>query len=181
MKLLSERISIFKDNGLVSIVILASASRAKLTGMALWLLAWTACGTIVMANYRMAQNDNVRIFIGVYLAFWLYYEVRIIRTFIWKRWGKEKLWIRKGFLYYQREVNNRGTIMEFDLQRVSKLHLIELSKTSLADTLNQSFWIKGGERLEFEVAGKTIKLGMQISDEEARGIMREVNPELRLA
>ena len=41
--------------------------------------------------------------------------------------------------------------------------MVELNHKSLADTINQSFWVKGGERLEFFSQSKTIRFGMQIN------------------
>jgi hypothetical protein len=53
---------------------------------------------------------------------------------------------------------------------------VPLNPKSFADTVNQSFWVKGGERLEFFTQSKTIRFGMQISDVEAQNILREINP-----
>lgn len=175
MKVVSERLSILKGENVLSIVILPNRDKKKLVGMFLWLLAWSVCGVIVFANYFKLTDQNSKLFVIVYLAFWAYFEFKILRAFSWKRSGKEKLWIQEGILYYQREVNGRGKIQEFNLDLVSKFNLIELRPTNFADTINQSFWIKGGERLQFTSQSKTILLGMQINDEEARSIMREVN------
>lgn len=175
MKVIGERISILKKDGLLSVVILPTTDKRKLFLMFLWLLAWSVCGTIVFVNYFRMSNDQARIFTIVYLSFWAYFEYKIARAYIWKRWGKEKLWIQNGVLHYQREVNGRGKIKEYSLELVGKLRLIELSHTSFADTINQSFWIKGGERLEFDSQAQTVRLGMQLNDEEARSVMREVN------
>lgn len=175
MKVISERISILKEENLLSIVILPNRDKKKLLLMFLWLLAWSVCGVIVAANYFKLTDQNSKLFVIVYLSFWAYFEFKIIRAFAWKRSGKEKLWIQNGILHYQREINGKGKIQEFNLNLVSKLNLIELRPTNFADTINQSFWIKGGERLEFQSQSKVIRLGMQINDEEARAMMREVN------
>jgi len=175
MKIIGERISILKEKNLLSIVILSTTSRNKLRLLFLWLMAWTVCGLIVFINYFKVEDADSKLFIIVYLSFWAYFEVNILRTFIWKRSGKEKLWIRNGILHYQREVNKKGKIKEFNLDLVSPLHLIELKSTRLSDTINQSFWIKGGERLEFSAQSKVIRLGMQITDDEAKNILKEVN------
>lgn len=175
MKVIGERISILKKENLLSIVILPTTDKKKLGLLFLWLLAWTVCGLIVLINYFKVSEQNAKLFIIVYLSFWAYFEFNIMRTFVWKRSGREKLWIQDGILNYQREIGKRGKIQSFNLELVNKLQLIELRPTRLADTLNQSFWIKGGERLEFESQGKTVRLGMQIEDEAARIILKEVN------
>ncbi|MBL7932557.1 MAG: hypothetical protein JNL60_11680 [Bacteroidia bacterium] len=175
MKVIGDRISILKKEDLLSIVILPITNKGKLWLMFAWLLAWSICGVIVFANYFQLTNQDAKLFIIIYLAFWIYFEVTIIRAYIWKKYGKEKLWIQDGILHYQREVNKKGKIREFNLSLLSKLNLIELRATRFADTVAQSFWYKGGERLEFQSQATTIRLGMQITDEEAKTIMREVN------
>lgn len=175
MKVISERISILKKEKVLSIVILPGVDKKRLAIMFFWLAAWTVCGTIVLVNYFKESNPDLKLFMLVYLSFWVYFEFSIIRAFIWKRSGKEKLWIREGILHYQRELNGRGKIEEYNLDLIDKLQILELKNTRLADTLNQSFWVKGGERLEFTSQSKKVRLGMQISDEEARIIQKEVN------
>lgn len=179
MKVIGERLSILKKDDVLSIVILPTTNKKKLLLMFVWLLAWSVCGVIVFANYFTLTDQNSKLFIIIYLSFWLYFEISIARAYAWKRWGKEKLWIKNGVLHYQREVNKRGKIQEYNLDLVSKLRLIELKATRFANTINQSFWVKGGERLEFTSQSKTVRLGMQLSDDEAQTVLKEVNHFIR--
>lgn len=143
--------------------------------MFLWLLAWSVCGMIVFVNYFRMNDTNSKLFILIYLSFWAYFEFNIMRAFIWKKFGKEKLWIQEGILYYQREINKKGKIREFNLDLISPLTVIELKPTRFSDTINQSFWVKGGERLQFNAQSVVVSLGLQISSKEAQDIAREVN------
>jgi len=179
MKVVGERISILKNDQLLSIVILPGLDKKRLFAIFLWLMAWTVCGIIVFINYFKTTDQNIKLFIIVYLSFWFYFEFNIVRSFIWKRSGKEKIWIQDGILYYQRELNKKGKINEFNIGLVSPVEIIELSPTRFSDTIMQSFWIKGGERLEFVSQGKHILFGMQLSNEEARIIKKELNAYIR--
>lgn len=175
MKVISNRVSIYKTDKVLSIVILPTDNKKKLGLLFLWLMAWTVCGLIVMVNYFKLHDQNSKLFTIIYLSFWAYFEFSIMRVFIWKKYGREKIWIQDGEINYLREINNKGKTKTFNLDLVSKLQLVELSRSSFADTINQSFWVKGGERLEFFSQSQTIRVGMQITDEEARQIMKEVN------
>ncbi len=172
MNVISDRISILEKDNVFSLVILPTTDKRKLWILFLWLMAWTICGVIVFANYFNITSRDAKIFIVVYLSFWAYYEFKIARAYTWKKFGKEKLWIKKGKLQYQREVSGRGKIKEFDLELVSGLEVIEVSPTSFADNINQSFWIKGGERLEFQCQSKTVRFGMQLNDQEAMDVFK---------
>jgi hypothetical protein len=179
MKVVSERVSILKKEGLLSIVILPTVDKKKLGLLFLWLLAWTVCGIIVFMNYFKMQDRQAKLFIIIYLSFWAYFEYKILRAFIWKRFGQEKIWVKEGFLNYQRAVNGKGKIKDYDLELVQDLKLIDVHHSSWADTINQSFWVKGGERIQFSVQAKTIFLGMQLNDEEASKVFNELKHVLK--
>ena len=172
MKVISDRVSVLEKDNVFSLVILPTTEKKKLWVLFLWLMAWTICGVIVFANYFNITNKEAKVFIIVYLSFWTYFEYKIAKAYTWKKFGKEKLWIKKGKLLYQREVSGKGKIKEFDLELINDLRVIELSPTSFADTINQSFWIKGGERLEFECQSKIIRFGMQLNDKETLDVYK---------
>lgn len=170
-----ERVSTMKKDNLLSVVILPGIDSKKLALLFLWLFAWSVCGIIVFMNYFRADTTQQKLFIIGYLSFWLYFEIVMLRSFMWKRAGKEKLWIKDGIMHYQRELHGGGKIRTFPLDLVSPLELLELKPSRFADTFNQSFWVKGGERLMFTVQGKTILLGMQLDDRDAKFVRDTVN------
>jgi len=174
MKVISNRVSILKKENLLSIVILATNDKKKLGILFLWLMAWTVCGLIVFMNYFKMIDQNAKTFIIVYLSFWAYFEYKIAKAFIWKKFGKEKLWIQEGVINYQREINKKGKINTFNLELVQNLNIIELSNTSWADNINQSFWVKAGERIAFSVQSKIIRFGLQLNDAETQIIYKEL-------
>jgi hypothetical protein len=174
MKVIGERVSILKKDDLLSIVILPKKDNRKLWLMFLWLMAWTVCGIIVFANYFKVTDQNSKLFIIIYLAFWLYFEYKIVRAFVWRRSGKEKLWISEGKVHYQQEINKRGKIREFDFSLIQDLQLIEEEESSFSAVINSSFWIKGGERIVFTCLNKTVRWGMQLETREAKAIIHEI-------
>lgn len=174
MKVIGERVSILKKDDLLSIVILPLADKRKLGIMFLWLVAWTVCGIIVFANYFQVTDKSSKLFILIYLSFWVYFEYKITRAFMWRKYGKEKLWITEGTVHYQQEISKRGKIQKFDYSLIQDLQLIEKDDTSFSDIIMSSFWIKGGERIAFQCAHKTVRFGMQLEDKAAKAIIKEI-------
>ena len=171
IQVISPRSSILIKDQVFSLVILPTEEKKKVNFLFLWLLAWSVSGVIVMANYFTLTQDNAKMMLIVWLAFWAYFEFKIIRVFMWKRFGKEKLWIKNGTLQYQQDINGRGKIKEFDLNLISEFSLIAITTGSIADTFSQTFWVKGGERIEFTTQSQVVKFGMQLNDEEAKKII----------
>ena len=176
---IGKRCSILIKDQVFSLVILPTDDKKKVNLMFLWLLAWSVSGVIVIANYFTLQQESAKLFIIIWLAFWAYFEFKIIRVFMWKRFGKEKLWIKNGLLLYKEDINGRGKTKEFDLNLISNLELITLTNGSIADTFSQTFWVKGGERIQFTCQSKVIKFGMQLADDEAKKIISALNKQLK--
>ena len=179
IQVISTRSSILIKDQVFSLVVLPTDNKKKVNLMFLWLLAWSVSGVIVIANYFTLHQESAKLFIIIWLAFWAYFEFKIVRVYMWKRFGKEKLWIKNGKLLYQQDINGRGKIREFDLNLVSDFSIVELTPGSIADTFSQTFWVKGGERIEFTCQSKIMKFGMQLEDNEAKKIITALNKFLK--
>lgn len=179
IQLISKRSSVLIKDGVFSLVILPTDDKKKTNLLFLWLLAWTISGVIVIGNYFTITQDKAKLLIIIWIAFWAYFEFKIVRVFMWKRFGKEKLWIKNGLLLYKEDINGRGKTKEFDLNLISNLELITLTNGSIADTFSQTFWVKGGERIQFTCQSKVIKFGMQLADDEAKKIISALNKQLK--
>ena len=178
IQVIGKRSSIFIKDNVFSLVILPTAEKKKTNLLFLWLFAWSVSGIIILVNYFKLTNDNAKLMIIIWLGFWAYFEFKIIRVYMWKRFGQEKLWIKNGILHYQQNINGRGKIKEFDLNLISDWDVIKVEQANIADYFSQTFWVKGGERIEFICQGKLIKLGMQLPDEEATKILTAIKKQL---
>ena len=178
IQVISKRSSVLIKDQVFSLVILPTDDKKKTNWMFLWLLAWSVSGVIVIANYFTLSQEKAKMMLIVWLAFWAYFEFKIIRVYMWKRFGQEKLWIKNGILHYQQNINGRGKIKEFDLNLISDWDVIKVEQANIADYFSQTFWVKGGERIEFICQGKLIKLGMQLPDEEATKILAAIKNQL---
>ncbi|MBI2723298.1 MAG: hypothetical protein HYX39_14075 [Bacteroidetes bacterium] len=175
MKVIGDRISILNTPELLSIVILPFRDEKKLRLLLFWLLAWTACGVIVIANYFKLQDQSSKLFVIIYLSFWIYYEIKITRAFLWKKFGKEKIWIKDGVLNYQQEIKGKGKLKKYEILLINDLKIIEIKQNNFSDFINQSFWIKGGERLEVSYKNSLVRFGMQLSDKEAQLVVKPLS------
>ncbi|MBS1651228.1 MAG: hypothetical protein JSU07_04380 [Bacteroidetes bacterium] len=175
MKIIGERISVLKKDEVLSMVILATKEKKKTTLLFLWLLAWTVCGFFVLANYHTISDQNVKAFIIIYLSFWAYYEFKIGKAYAWRKWGKEKIWVSGGILHYKREINGKGKIYEFELNLIENLKPIEHDTKSFAYQYGQSFWVKGGETIQFNYQSKIVRFGLQLSENEVKSVIKELS------
>lgn len=178
LKGIGTRCSVLIKNNIFSLVILPTADKKKAWLLLLWLLAWTVGGVIIMFNYFSITQQSAKLFLIIWLCFWAYFEFKIFKVCLWKLFGKEKLWIKNGTIYYQHNVNGKGKTKEYDLNLISDLELIPLDERNFADVFAQSFWVKGGERIVFKCQDKFVKFGMQLSNEDSYRIIVELKKQL---
>jgi hypothetical protein len=179
IKVIGERSSIFTKDNVFSLVILPTGDKKKTNLMFLWLFAWSVSGAIIIANYFTLSSQSTKLFVIIWIAFWAYFEFKIARVFMWKRFGKEKLWIKNGTLFYKQDINGRGKTKEYDLNLITDLELIPVEASNFADMFNQTFWVKGGERICFTIQSKIVRFGLQLSDDDAKKIIAELKKQLK--
>ncbi len=173
MQLIGTRTSIVKDSDVFSVVIMPTDKKWKTDLLFLWLFAWTVCGVIVLANYFMLSNEKSKIVLIIYLGFWAYFEYKIGKAFWFRRFGKEKLWLKGSSLFYRREINKRGKIHEY-MDLLNEIKVLEPNRGNFFVQMQESFWVIGGERLSFNYGGKEVLWGIQLIDEDAQTLCREV-------
>ena len=85
MEFISDRISIERQDEGLSIVIgsrLPNGMWALLIG---WLVAWSFCGLAFIYEFIRSSGSGMRIPLLIMLAFWAYFELRIIRVVLWRK------------------------------------------------------------------------------------------------
>lgn len=171
MEFLSERVSLDRREGVTSVVISPRLSRGNEALLLAWVLAWTICGAYVIhALFNMPAGQE-RSFTLAFMAFWSYFEVRMVRVLLWRTKGFEKWRLKDGTLTIKDEIMGYGRANDFFIENIQKLGPIDLDRTSWKWQLNDSFWVMGGERLGFEHLGKNIAFGKSLTDAEAKRVL----------
>ncbi len=168
MKLIGDRISIKSSADRTTAVIGTRIQSWKESLLAGWIVCWLIC--IVVINYYIFQTDSNQeiIFLFAITLFMLYYAYRIIKVYAWRKWGMEYLKISDEAITYKRSIRGYGKARVFPLSDVKKVSIITKEDGSFAKVLEESFWVMGGERISFEYDEKQVRIGMQLSDKDAK-------------
>jgi hypothetical protein len=143
-----------------------------------WLFLWTVSGVIVAANY-FTMNANMKLVSIMWMAFWAYFEFMIGKAFLFRKFGKEKIWIKGDRLFYWRDIAGRGKKQQFEKDLVKDLAVIEKDKKDFFASMNESFWVIGGESISFEYGSKTYRIGIQLPADDARELVRHLKHALK--
>jgi hypothetical protein len=171
---IGKRISTLKADGVSSFVIIPTDTNWKLYLLFAWFFLWTVSGFIILANYFTLTDVNTKTAILVWLGFWAYFEFKIGKAFLFKKFGKEKIWIKNGKFNYWRDIAGRGKKLEFDIELIKDLQLVEKNKNDFFQFMNESFWVVGAESISFTYGAKTYRLGIQLNEDDAKELLKQI-------
>ncbi len=172
MERISERVSVDRGDGRTSVVISARLTKGKEALLVAWFLAWLAIGIYVMVERtRLPAGDLVRQYLLVFLAFWLYFAVRVGKAVLWRLKGFEVWRLKEGTFTIKDSLFSYGKAHPYFIENIQRLGLLTVDRTSIKYQLNDSFWTIGGERLGFEHLGRKVIFGKGLNDEEAKRVL----------
>lgn len=184
MKWIGERISFVDGKDKTTIVIEPKDVGWIRGAMGAWVFMWYTIGWAVgwaYFNQDLSQQEIIIVF--VFAVFWVYYAVRVTKSWFWIMWGKELIKIDEVSLSYKRSVRNYGKAHVYFLENITKMRMSHPKENSIQAAWEKSPWIVGGERLEFDYMGKVIKFGRKLNEKDAellfKFITKRVDTQIR--
>lgn len=169
MKWIGKRISyVDKDNKTTFIIQPENPGIAKAL-IGAWFCMWVVIGVVVSwysATHPMKKE--LQLILLVFMLFWLYYFIRVGRSFAWLMSGKEMLKVDKISLTIKNSIKGYGKAKEYYLENIQKVRVSVPKENSFQTAWENSPWIRGGERLEFDYMGKTIRFGRKLDEKESK-------------
>jgi hypothetical protein len=179
MEYIGKRISIKRSDKETSIVIISQSEKIKNILLFAWLFIWTVSGIIVFAQYFIIPDPNTKVMLIVWLGFWIYFEFRIFKAFMWRKFGLEKIKLRENKFFYKRDIAGKGKVKVYDFDFIKDLRLTEAKENSFADNMNNSYWMVGGEKIAFDYYGKEIKFALQLDENESKALFKILRGTIR--
>lgn len=167
------KVTVDEDDSKVIISIFPNISAQQRSILFFWIILWIILG-VSMFIYLPQSSGDERVFVMVYLAFWAYFLFSSVKSMIWCVYGAEFLKLEDGQLSYKRSFKGYGGVIDYDLENIKQLGLIQHKENSFAKSYSETFWNIGGERLGFEYLGKKVAFGMKLTDKDAKAISKRV-------
>jgi len=169
MKWIGEHISFVDDKDKATFVIYPSSPAWIKSLMGAWCAMWLTVGfTMVWSLFAMTFNEQEKIIIAIFMTFWTYYAVKVGRSYSWILWGKELIKVNEAALFYKRSVKKFGKSTPYYLENIKKIRMYQPKERSLQAVWETSPWVRGGERLEFDYLGKTIRFGRKLNEKDSK-------------
>lgn len=169
MKWIGERISFIDTKQKTTCVIYPERKPVVTALMGAWVAMWLVIGGVMTWSYftfKMTNQEEIILF--VFMVFWTYYAVRVTRSFFWLMWGNEFLKVDETAFTVKRSIRGYGKAIPYYLENIKKMRMSVPKENSLQSVWESSPWVKGGERLEFDYLGKTIRFGRKVEEKDAK-------------
>lgn len=175
MDLISDRVSVQRTAESTSVVVSSRLPRWQEGLLVMWSLAWIAIGAYVVYSLLNTPAGDLRSFLFAFMAFWLWFALRIGRVTLWRLKGFELMRVKSGTLTIKDSIFGYGRANDYFVENIQRFGPIAVDETSWKWQLNDSFWVMGGERLGFEYNGKKVVFGKGIDAKEAQGVARVID------
>lgn len=179
IRFLTERVSYRVGKDSTSVVISGKVERWKEAALMAWVLAWTASGIFFMYQLSLELPRETKMGIVVMLFFWLYFEIKVGRALLWRLWGFEQLRFSPGRLTIKNSIKGYGKRKDFFLDNIGSFEKVPENPRSIVASMEESFWVVGGERIYFEHLGKKVGLGRQLNTSETHKLMELIQRQLK--
>jgi hypothetical protein len=168
MKWIGNRIS-FVDTKEKTTIVIHPEKKAFITGlMGAWIFMWYSIGiTVIWSFFVMKLSQQEKLIVVIFMSFWLYYAVRVTRSFLWLLKGTENLKIDEVALTIKNATGKVGKAKPYYIENIKKIRLDMPKERSFQTAWESSPWVRGGERIEFDYMGKVIRLGRKLSEKDA--------------
>ena len=147
--------------------------------LGLWFGAWMALGAMLLygvASYPASE----RTFYIICLGFWAFFAVRAWRAVRWRRNGLEVVQLsRDGLELRMDHGTNQGRPTLLPLNTLGEAVVPEPSPRSFLESMEQQFWVVGGDRIQLSAEGKTYVFGKQLEPRDAQHLAKAFNQRLK--
>lgn len=177
-KFIGKRIAVRRSKGEIEIIVTQQIERWQEALLITWIIAWLFCGIVIISN-AFTVGGSMQIMLIVLSSLWLYFFIRVLKAFLWRKIGREILVMQSGKMSLKNAFGKFGKTEHFNYQHIFKLGLVKRDPGNFFAFLDDSFWVIGGERIGFNYSNQKVRIGKQLSVRDAELLIRVLESGMR--
>lgn len=179
MKSIGERISL-KEAKDKSTVVINPEKKAYVTAfIGAWVAMWWMIGFIMIwAYFKLDLSQQEGLIVIIFMVFWAYYAFRVTKQFFWILWGFEFIRIDKQSLTIKRSVRGYGKANAYYLENIKNFQWSVPKERSFQSSWEATPWVGGGQRIQFEYFGKTIRFADKLDQKDTNKLFQFITYEM---
>lgn len=175
---IGDRITYAWHEDALTIIIDQAIPRSRRLMLESWFLAWLGVGGATAMEMAGATGSD-RTFFLVFMAFWVFFAFRVLKVILWRRIGREMVRITAEGMSVKNAFNDLGRARFFIKDNIKKMEVVQRDPTKFMQNLDQSFWIMGGDSLQFTYLRGRFVLGKQLDNKSAAQLAKLIDKGLR--
>jgi hypothetical protein len=168
---MGKRIKVHKEDNRLEISIKSFYEPSKQKMLLVWIILFSICGVAIISQFFQDYEASYKIIFGVYLAFWLFFEFKVIYAYRWRKFGEEKIVIENNTIVISKTIRKRGVNQQFNLDEIKKFDFFKNDGASFIKSMNSSYWNINKYHLAIYLEKSIIPFAIDISDKEAKNIL----------
>src|SRR5690606_10249747 len=101
-----------------------------------------------------------------------YFAIRVLRTILYLFFGREYIKLDKNSLRIKIATGSYGRSKQYFIENITKLSLNVLKENSFQKVYDDSPWVRGTNRIQFEYFQKTYSFGRKLEEKDAEMIFK---------
>tara|TARA_B100000809_G_scaffold226204_1_gene237678 strand:+ start:1556 stop:2083 length:528 start_codon:yes stop_codon:yes gene_type:complete len=171
---MNNRIKVSKNDAKLEIVIKAFLDKKKQQILLVWILLFSLCGIAIFAQFFEDYDAGTKVFFGVYVAFWIFFEFKVIYAYRWRKYGEEKIIIDQGQLILIKTIGKRGVTQQFKLEEITKIDFFKDESGAFAKSMNTSYWNINKYHMVLKFEDSIVPFGIDLDNKDAKNILNEL-------
>jgi len=178
---MQDRISINKENNNLVITIKAYFDDKKQKLLTIWIVLFSLCGLAIFSQFFENYDNGTKVFFGVYIAFWLFFEFKVIYAYRWRKYGEEQIIIENNELSLIKTIGKRGITQRFNIDEIKKVDFFKDTNGKFVKSMNESYWNINKYHLVIELKDNPapVPFAIDIENKMAKKILNEIRNVLK--
>lgn len=176
---MSDRISYTETSDELKIKIKALLDEKKQQLLLVWIVLFSICGILLFSQLFADYEKSTLIFFGVYMAFWLFFEFKVIYAYRWRKLGVEEVILTKSELILIKEIGKRGVTQQFDRDKIRKVQQFDSGENAFFKSMNTSYWNINKYTLSFKVEDNIVPFAIDLNEEESKKLLKKIGQFLK--
>ena len=171
---MKNRVTVETGENSLFVTIKAFKDEKKQKILLLWIVLFSFCGIAIFSQFFGDYSNGTKIFFGVYVAFWFFFEFKVVYAYRWRNKGLEKIVIENEKLILIKEIGKRGISQSYDLKNITTLRLFKNEDSDFVKSMTSSYWNINKYTIAFNYQENAIPFAIDLQKKEASNIIKEI-------
>lgn len=187
-KLIGDRISTEEHSDATTIIVFPQRKRFREWLLTFWVTGFTFIGFVMIYLLIGGINglsvsdgqdieevrDQQKIYLIVFIGFWIYFEYKTVKALLWYKFGKELIRISREGMSVKRSIFSYGKSHLYFYENVKQMKVAEVDNTSFSQFFENAYWTVGTDSVTFQHFGKTKSFGRRLDPKDANQLIRYI-------